>query len=242
MSEKDDQLHKGHRQRLRQSFIDKGNLTGFYEHNVLELLLFYSIPRRDVNPLAHRLINHFGSLYNVLNADHGELVKAGISDSSAALIKLVSEIPKYAERSRYQNRKFKNLDETMKFAFNMLSKFNVEMACVMCLNIEHKLTHYEIIGIGTPKKAYIPVRRIIEIAITHSAAEIIIAHNHPSGNCKPSQSDIEGTDRLRSFLNTIDSTLVEHIIVGYPACYGIINGYTYCNAAKIDDVDNLDEK
>ncbi len=219
-------LHSGHRERVRQSFIDRGcTLSGMYEHQVLEMLLFYCQKRADVNPLAHKLLNYFGSLYNVLNADKAELSRFGLSDNTIMLIKLSNCISTYSEEVQYKNSRFTTLDSIIDFSYKVLGKYTDEKVCVICLNVSQRLLHYECIDFGLPSKSEFPRRRIIEIALHHNAVNLVIAHNHPSGVCSPSTQDINSTELLYQMLFDLNIRLVEHVIVAYPHCYAVMNGY-----------------
>lgn len=238
----DGSIHKGHRERVRNNFFANGcSLNGFYEHQVLEMLLFFSHVRSDVNPLAHKILNHFGSLSAMLNAEVSELINFGLSPNTAMLIKLVNAIPAYSEEMQYQNAVFTSVDSVMDFTCTLLKNHSDERICVLCLNSDRKLLHYEYINIGLPDKTEFPFRRAVEIALNHKAVNIVIAHNHPSKSEEPSAQDISCTKTLDFMLHGIGIKLLEHVIVAYPYCYAIKKGYTY-DARKrtlstdIDDV------
>lgn len=221
-----DKGHIGHRERLRQSYLKAGALDSLHEHQILELLLFYAIPRKDVNPLAHRLIESFGSLYGVLNADYNELIKFGLSENTAVLIKLARDITKTAECNMLMSKTILSTSDAMGFCFSLMADLHNEKVCVICLNLASKLLHYEMISVGDPTKAYFSPRSVVEIAVSHGAAAIVLAHNHPSGNCRPSQTDIESTVKLEKILKQIGIVLQEHIIVAFPNCHAMIRGIT----------------
>ena len=221
-----DNGHKGHRERLRQSYLKAGALDSFHEHQILEMLLFYSIPRKDVNPLAHKLIDSFGSLYGVLNAGYNELIKFGLSENTAVLIKLTSDIYRTAECNMLKSKTILSTKDAMEFCYGLMSGLHNEKICVICLNLASKLLHYEMISIGDPTKTYFSPRSIVEIAVSHGAAAIVLAHNHPSGNCRPSQADIESTVSLERILKQIGIRLQEHIIVAFPHCHAMMRGIT----------------
>lgn len=224
----DGSIHKGHRERVRNKFFANGcSLNGFYEHQVLEMLLFFSHVRTDVNPLAHKILNHFGSLSAILNAGVNELINFGLSPNTAMLIKLVNAIPAYSEEMQYQNAVFTSVDSVMDFTCTLLKNHSDERICVLCLNADRKLLHYEYINIGLPDKTEFPFRRAVEIALNHKAVNIVIAHNHPSKSEEPSSQDISCTKAIDVMLHGLGIKLLEHIIVAYPYCYAIKKGYTY---------------
>lgn len=224
----DGSIHKGHRERVRNNFFANGcSLNGLYEHQVLEMLLFFSHLRSDVNPLAHKILNHFGSLSAVLNAEVSELINFGLSPNTAMLIKLVNAIPVYSEEMQYQNAVFTSVDSVMDFACTLLKNYSDERVCVICMNSDRKLLHYEYINTGLPDKADFSFRRTVEIALNHKAVNIVIAHNHPSKSEEPSAQDISCTKTLDVMLHELGIKLLEHIIVAYPCCYAIKKGYSY---------------
>ncbi len=213
--------HRGHRQRVRSLFIKTCRLDSFHEHQILEFLLFYAIPYKDTNSLAHRLIEHFGSLNKVLKADYSELIGFGLTENTAALIKLSNEIARTAERRSLAREPMDSVSAAMDFCYKLLADSKNEQLCVICLDSRSRMINYDIIMTGTPKRAPVLLRRIAEIAITNGATAVVLAHNHPSGNCSPSADDLETTQRIEKMLRSIDIDLYEHIIVGIPSCYAI---------------------
>lgn len=218
--------HNGHRNRLKESYIKNGCLDAFHEHQILELLLFYAIPRRDVNPLSHQLIDRFGSLHGVLGADYNELLRFGLSPNAATLIKLANDIYPMSERMRFKNKFLNNTSDAMEFCFSLLSKSKNECICIISLNAKSKLLNYDIISVGTPCEASFSPRRVVETAISSGASAIVLAHNHPSGNCAPSADDLENTRRISRLLNEIGIQLQEHIIVAFPNCHAMLHSVT----------------
>lgn len=224
----DGSIHQGHRERVRNRFFANGcSLSNFYEHQVLEMLLFFSHVRTDVNPLAHKILNHFGSLSSTLNANVNELLNFGLSPNTAMLIKLVNAIPDYSEEMKYQNAVFTSINSVMDFVSTLLKNYSEEMVCILCLNSDRKLLHYECINSGFPDKTEFPFKRTAEISLNHKATGIVIAHNHPSKSEEPSIQDISCTKALDSMLHGIGIDLLEHVIVAYPSCYAIKKGYSY---------------
>lgn len=227
MGDNDSQnIHAGHRNRLKKQYIDAVVLDSFHEHQVLELLLFYAIPRRDVNPLAHRLIDHFGSLHGVLNAGFHELVDFGLSENTALLIKLSSEILAYSKIKQSEGRKIAGIDDAISCAYSLIGHFGHETVCTMSFDKEQRLIHHEVIAKGTAENVDLSVRRIVSIALLPGVCSMIIAHNHPSGDCRPSSADIRSTKALKDTLSEIGVRLIDHIIVADPNCYAIIRDYT----------------
>lgn len=207
-------IHDGHRQRLKERYRSEG-LDNFDELQVLELLLFYCIPRQDTNPIAHRLLNHFGSLAQVLEAPVGELEKVpGLGPNAAMFLHLVRDAGRYYQVNR--SRQEKILTTTEKCGDYLASFFvgrRNETVFLLCLDAKCKVLCCKEIGEGSVNSAGVPVRRIVETALGVNATTVILAHNHPSGLALPSSEDVQTTHRVAAALDTVDITLADHIIV-----------------------------
>lgn len=207
-------IHKGHRQRMKTRFLREG-LDHFDEVQVLELLLFYAIPQRDTNALAHGLINHFGSLSQVLEAVPEETMKVtGMGQNAATLLKLTAAVTKY-----YSIRKSEavNILTTTEMCGNYLVPFfgtdRNESAYLLCLDAKCKVLCCRKIGEGSVGSANVSIRKIVEIALGTNARSVVLAHNHPGGLAIPSGEDILTTRRLAAALEMVDVTLADHIVV-----------------------------
>lgn len=206
--------HDGHRQRLRERFMAEG-LDNFTQEQVLELLLFYGIPRIDTNEIAHDLIAHFGSLSQVLDAPVKELMKVpGIGESAAVLLHLISETSRYYQINRMMHEKVLNTME--KCAQYLIPHFvgrRNETVFLLCLDAKCKLLCCREISEGTVNAAGVSVRKVVEAALAVNATSVIMAHNHPSGVAVPSAEDVLTTQRIAEALRTVDIILADHIIV-----------------------------
>ncbi len=207
-------MHDGHRDRLKERFRQNG-LDEFNELQVLELLLFYCIPRQDTNPLAHHLLERFGSFSQVLEAPEGELEKVpGIGPNAATFLHLVRDAGRYYRINRMRQEKILS---TMEQCGNYLRSFFVgrrnEMVYMLCLDAKCKVLCCKEIGEGSINFASVPVRRVVEAALGVNATTVVLAHNHPSGIALPSTEDVHTTYRVAAALNTVDITLADHIIV-----------------------------
>ena len=207
-------IHDGHRSRVKRRFLESG-LDGFDEHTKLELLLFYSIPRSDVNPLAHSLISKFGSISGVFDAPLEELMAVkGVSENTATLIKLV---PQMARQYMISKASFEDILVTTEKAGAFLVPFFVgerdETVYMVCMDAKKKVLSCKRLFTGSPNISLLSVRKIVENALTYNATYVIIAHNHPSGIALPSREDIDTTIRIREALAGVDVELVDHIIV-----------------------------
>ena len=208
-------VHKGHRDRLKMRFLNSG-LDNFSEHEVLELILMYAIPRRDVNPLAHQLINEFGSLKAVLQADYGQLSRQqGVGANTATLIKLVEESGRYA-KIKHESTVAQDMSSSAnagRFCVNFIGHEHTECVALLSIGANMKLIRAQIIERGTFGEAPLNTRNVAEIAIRNNAAAVILSHNHPSGVAIPSNEDIAATRNLCQALGTLGISLADHIIV-----------------------------
>lgn len=207
-------LHDGHRNRLKNRFLNEG-LTNFEDHNVLELLLFYSIPRSDTNEIAHELLNKFGSLHGVFEAGMEDLMSVnGISRHSAVLIKMIPELFVVYGRDKVRDiQKINSSDDAKEFFIpRFYGKVREEVQLVLLddkMNIIKWVKIYE----GSVNSANVPIRKIVEIAIENRATNVIIAHNHPTGLILPSKDDLRATAKVREALALVDIKLLDHVIV-----------------------------
>ena len=209
-----DAIHSGHRQRFRDRYV-KTSLDGFEDHEALELLLYYAIPRQNVNPLAHNLIDHFGSLHNVFEAPIEELKEVdGIGENTAILINLVLSLGRKYEISRV--KEIKIIDSTAKagqYLIPHLSAQRDEVVYMLCLDSKYKVLSCKMLFQGTVNSATINIRKIVENALAFNAVSVIIAHNHLSGIKTPSKQDIESTRQISNALSALDINFTDHIII-----------------------------
>ena len=207
-------IHAGHRKRTKDEFLESG-LSGLPDHRVLELLLFYAIPQGDVNPLAHKLIDHFGSLAGVFHATTEQLMAvAGVGYSTAVLIRLV---PAVAARYLQSNSSFDGqLSGTWQFRELLLPLFfgqRNELVYLVCLDGKNKLLVTKKLGEGIADTVQIATRKVLEVALACNATRVVLAHNHVSGVAIWSDSDLDTTLRLRKVLRDVDIELMDHFIV-----------------------------
>ncbi|MDP4181072.1 MAG: DNA repair protein RadC [Bacillota bacterium] len=207
-------MHEGHRKRLKERFLREG-LDSFESHQVLELILFYCIPRRDTNEIAHNLIKKYGSLSGVFEADIKDLeTTEGIGENSAYLLSLIPSIAR-----RYFNDKWGTkpvIDSSVKagqFAVSIFMGRTYEAFYLICLDSQNRVNFSALIQEGTINESPVYPRLIVETALRHQANSVILAHNHPGGSMKPSQADIEVTERIRVALEAISIFVIDHIIV-----------------------------
>lgn len=207
-------VHDGHRQRLKKRFLEEG-LDNFDEHQVLELLLFYSIPRQDTNPIAHALLAHFGTLDQVLSASPLELQKiSGMGESSATFLSLLNAFCRYYNTRRPKKEIIlDSLARCADFLTPYFDNLRNETVYLLCLDAKCKLLSCKKVGEGSVNSAAIPMRKIVEMALNVNATTVILAHNHPSGLAIPSPEDQLTTRQLAVALSAVDVTLADHVVV-----------------------------
>ncbi|MGH7849395.1 MAG: RadC family protein [Thermodesulfobacteriota bacterium] len=204
-----------HRKRLRERFRKSG-ADGMHDYELLELLLTFSIPRRDVKPVAKKLISEFGGLSGVLDADQKKLEELqGVGSMSAALIRLVKELYNtYLAENMKRGDVLSSPDTVLKFVRVRLSGMTNEAFMVIYMNVKNEVLDYSILHEGTIDNVAVYPRRIIESALSRHASGVILVHNHPSGNPTPSREDKALTRDIADAAITLDIRVLDHIIVG----------------------------
>ena len=213
-SEKAAHHHGGHRQRLRERFRANG-LEGFAPHEVLELVLGYAIPRQDVNPLAHRLIEHFGSLHNTLDASVEELMRVeGLGEYSAVLLALFSQVERKNAASRMAPRQvLSNREAVESYCLQLLKGCKVEHFYAIYLSGQWEVLATVLIARGSISEVHSYPRVVADHALRHNAHAVVICHNHPGGSLVPSMADVGSTIRMQAVLEELEVRLIDHILV-----------------------------
>lgn len=207
-------IHSGHRARLKQQFLDNG-IESLTDIQKLELLLFYAIPQKDTNPIAHNLLNQFGSLKNVIEADYNVLMEVdGIKENSALLIKFIKSLAGFYQKPEYNNQYIISTETALLYVRNLLQGADVEEFYVICLSKNGLVRKYVLINRGSKDEVKIQIRTITQIAIENKTNRIVVCHNHPDGPAEFSDDDYKFTYSLlcSCMLNSID--LLDHIVVG----------------------------
>ena len=212
---------KGHRERVRRKFLENG-FNGFEDYEVLELLLFYVIPRRDTKAIAKELIAKFKTLANVLKADNKELKTInGLGDVAITFLKMMGALPEKIYEDKLKNEKIikddtnkiTNKEILLNFLRNKIGYEDVEKFYVIYLSSSNEVIAFEESSSGTLDRSSIYPREIYKRVIMENAKSIIIAHNHPSGNTCPSKCDIDITNEIAKGLKNFGALLLEHIII-----------------------------
>ena len=204
--------HDGHRQRMKTEFLARPD--SFPDHKLLELLLFYANPRSDTNPLAHELIDRFGSLAGVLDAAPEELCKvSGMGEHGAVLLKAAKEL---AGRYLTARTRVDDIARNSRDYYALLRPYffgaRNEQLCLLCLDGKGKVLGIRKLGEGNVNAVSITTRLIAEAALSLNAAAVVLAHNHVSGIAFPSEDDIATTESLAPFLARMGVELVDHLI------------------------------
>lgn len=207
-------VHDGHRERMRERFLKHG-LDNFDDISALEFLLFYAIPRRDTNEIAHALIDHFGSIDNVFSADFDELTSIpGIGENAAALIMLVPELVKKSEMASVNNvTTLKTKDQLGEYLVPRFINESDEVLYILCLDSKYELIQCVELGRGDVISVNVSIRKISEIALKYRASIIVLSHNHPRGRAIPSGEDIRYTRQIKDALRMMEIELYDHIVV-----------------------------
>ena len=209
-----DTHHKDHRQRKRDQFYHHGS-DAFADHELLELLLFYGIARRDVNPLAHALIEEFGSLEAVFAAPIEALESVdGIGQSTAVLIKLIPHLMRKAQLSSAQSElPLDTVERIGDYFRDLFFAESNEVFYQLCLDAKGRKLSCRKVAEGDPSSISLNLRAIVQNALKCNAVMVAIAHNHPSGVAFPSHGDKIATQQIRDALSAVNVQLIDHIVV-----------------------------
>ena len=205
--------HGGHRARLRARFLASG-LQGFAPHEALELLLTFAIPRRDVNPLAHRLVARFGSLDRVLEATGAELRQVeGVGDNAATLLSLLLPVFRLYRGEVAARERLPGEQDAAERCRALLMGEKVERFLVLSLDARGRVVTHAFMPSGDEGETAVYPRLIAGELLRAGASACVLAHNHPSGLAQPSQADVELTRALGAMLAPLSIRLKDHIIV-----------------------------
>ncbi len=205
-------LHKGHRARLKAQFRQYG-AERFESHQLLELLLFYGVPQKDTNPLAHRLLKEFGSLNNVFNASFDDLCRIdGISEHTATLLMLCGQLLPRCYNEKQERRPLTTQTALVDFLRPHFINQPKEKLVLLCLNNRQEPLECSVVSQGSLTATEASVREVLERVIRAKATAIVLAHNHPAGHPVPSVEDVDFTKRLQHTLRQIEVVLVDHLI------------------------------
>ena len=221
-------IHNGHRQRLKERFKKEG-LDHFEQLQVLELMLFYCIPRKDTNEIAHRLLDRFGSVAKVVEAPVEELRKVpGVGENAAVFLSLLNDFGRYHKVNRVKNMGgLKSVEECGTYLAPYFKGRRNEIVFLLCLDAKCDVLCCREVGEGSVNSAAIPIRRIVEMALGANATSVVLAHNHPSGLAIPSGDDVQTTKRVAMALRAVDIELADHIVVADEDFVSLVDSKLY---------------
>ncbi len=220
--------HAGHRQRLKNKFIVAKEM--FSEHEILELLLFYSIPRKNTNELAHKLIDTFGSLNGILNSDINSLkLVDGLGENTAVFLNLLGYVCKLKSISLQNNTSLSTISEAKQRVVSLFKNADHEMFFVLFLNKKDFVTKIEKFDSGEKSSVTISIQELTKSIVLNNPSSIIVAHNHFSKYPKPSTDDDKLTAKLIYLLNSLKVNFYDHLIV----CDEEIYSYFYDNRLQV---------
>lgn len=210
----------GHRERIRKKINAEG-LTPFLEHEILELLLTFSVPRKDTKKLAWALLKTFGSMSNIWEAENSDILKVkGIGPQSALLLGIISEILARDDDNNFTERqRILNQEELYNYVTNNLQDSGQEYLKVLFLDIKLKLIAAEMLVKGPIDK--FSVTDFIDFVLKHGAKSIICVHNLGFAEPTPSKQDIDTVEKCRAILKALSVNLIDHVIVGAGKLYSL---------------------
>src|SRR3989304_6250057 len=211
----DNNSHSGHRERLRERFLKSG-LEGFHDYETVEFLLTYAIPRRDVKPIAKKLIERFGGFKGVFDATQAELASIeGVGTHAALLVGLIKAASgEYLKEKAMKRDALRSPKDVLDYLKITLSGEKLEKFLAIYLNAKNEILSIETLQEGTIDQTAVYPRKAMERALRHNAKSVIYVHNHPTGPSSPSKSDRELTRNLNSAAKTMDIIVHDHIIIG----------------------------
>lgn len=224
-------VHDGHRKRVREQFLKEGFSEATPEHKVLEMLLFYSIPRRDTNELAHTLIQTFGSLAGVMDASSEDLLKVpGINLNTVCLLKMIMPTARQYTLSRNKHRRY--LITRQEVGDYLLERFagrTVETVFVLCMDNKGKVLDCAVVSEGDEISVRVSARLVVEQVFKTKATVVALAHNHPRGLALPSPGDIEVTRNIAIALQNLSIQFLDHVIVADDDYISMASSADYSN-------------
>lgn len=222
-SKKTGGLHKGHRIRMKQKYL-KDNFDNMNHHEALEMLLYYAIPQRDTNPLAHELLERFGSISGLFDASVASLVDFGLTENVAILIKCIPDFARlYMDDKLASRSKEIREDEFAEFfAPKFIGRTDEALYCLLMDGNMNQI-RCELLSKGSFTSTDVPIRRIVETAIMYKAKFVAIAHNHPHGMAVPSKADLDATRAVYKTLIGMNIVLLDHIIIAETESFSVYN-------------------
>jgi len=208
-------VHSGHRARMRERYIRDNGLDSFAEHEALELLLFYCVPRKDTNELAHRMLREYGSLANLFDAHPLDIAKrCKVSEKIAVLVSMMPQLAKRYFQSKWvKNIRLVSSQLAGEYLIDLFGGRNTEAFYILCLDAQRRLNNAVLVSEGTVEEAPVYIRNIVQTALLHNSVSVVLSHNHPGGSVSASGADIEATRQIIRTFELLEINVLDHIIV-----------------------------
>lgn len=208
-------VHDGHRERMRKRFLETESFDGFSDHEIIEMLLFYTHPRRNTNEIAHELMNRFGSIAGIIEANYNDLTQVKyITEGAATLFKIIPKFLPIYYNSKNNGMIYNSSPKLIAF----FEPYFVGLAHeeFRAAYFDNKLALIKNVALdsGDTSGSSVNIRKLVEIALRENAATVAIAHNHPKTSAKPSAADINTTRDIIDVLKLMKIDFLDHIIVG----------------------------
>lgn len=233
-----DHPHGGHRQRVKNRYL-AGGVDVFSKHELVELLLFYGIPQKDTNLLAHRLVETFSTVREMVNADRDVLLRVeGMTPGAATFLKLVGDVCRYcAEEEMPFGTCLTDIEDQVRFFKPKFEMQAGEMIWMVSLDHANRILAAHLVSKGTPVASDVNVREILRYALSDNAVKLLIAHNHPSGLALPSKADLNATAHIARSLKAAGVRLMDHFIFARGGdCISFDQTRSICATLNGDDV------
>ncbi|MDE6004862.1 MAG: hypothetical protein K2G88_05700 [Oscillospiraceae bacterium] len=207
-------IHKGHRNRFRNRY-KKSGIEALEEHEILEMLLYYAVPRRNTNPSAHELLDKFGSVKGVVQANIPDLMTIdGVGDATATFLNFIGDLFNYCSRQENTSCVLKNFEEYCEYFLNELqNEVKREVLVVACLDNSMCVRRCSKLGIGDSDSLHFDIQNLTSVILESGCKNVILAHNHLSGDATPSYEDIQSTKYIKSILEKLGIYLIDHVII-----------------------------
>lgn len=215
-------IHAGHRKRMKAQFREHG-LEAFTDIQALEMLLFYAFPQKDTNPVAHALLERFGSYRRVMEANVDDLLGTkGVGEHAALLISLVVELNRrYLKCLRNPSEKrtvLKSVDDYCDYARDLFRYRTTEEVYMVCMNGDRRVQSEHLLATGDVSSVGFPLRKMVEIVLRESAVYVLLTHNHIADIAVPSTADITSTAQVYRLFHALGVMVVDHIVVSDDEC------------------------
>ena len=207
-------VHEGHRKRMRERFLNEGP-KGFQDHELLEMILYYTDRRKNTNVDAHKLLDEYGSLSMLFEADALDIKRrCDVNEATAVFFGLACEILRRYDSERWKPRMLMDSSDIAgEYCKYLLSSEKRECFYLICLDSQSRLLGTALISMGTVNEAHVYTRSVVESALKYNSRSVILAHNHPGGSLVPTPRDVETTVNIIKALNMIDIYVSDHIII-----------------------------